>query len=114
MAIPPTPLTDAEVAQTLFDMEGTIRYRLRLKEIIPVEMSRYHIGKSGSFLNPTELIFPVADGRVHFIVPKLFNTSLCLRSGDKNDGWFFVHVEFLITVGGDLTGLQGSMIFGQF
>lgn len=54
MAIPPTPLTDAEVAQTLFDMEGTIRYRLRLKEIIPVEMSRYHIGKSGGFSNPTQ------------------------------------------------------------
>lgn len=90
MAIPSTPLTDAEVAQTLFDMEETIRYRLRLEEIIPVEMSRYHI----------------ADGRVHFNVPKLFNTSLCLRGGDKNDGWFFVHVEFLITVGGDLTGLQ--------
>jgi len=118
MAIPSTPLTDAEVAQTLFDMEETIRYRLRLQEIIPVEMSRYHICKSGSIFNPSnpyvELIFPVADGRVHFNVPQLFNTSLCLRGGDKNDGWFFVHVEFLITVGGDLTGLQGSMIFGQF
>jgi mediator of RNA polymerase II transcription subunit 14 len=54
MAIPPTPLTDAEVAQTLFDMEETIRYRLRLKEIIPVEMSRYRIGKSGSLSNPTQ------------------------------------------------------------
>lgn len=39
---------------------------------------------------------------------------MCLLGGDKNDGWFFVHVEFLITVGGDLTGLQGSMIFARF
>ena len=54
MAMPPTPLTDAEVAQTLFDMEETIRYRLRLKEVIPIEMSRYHIGKSGSPSNPTQ------------------------------------------------------------
>lgn len=45
MAIPPTPLTDADIAKTLFDMEETIRYRVRMSEIIPVEMSRYHIGE---------------------------------------------------------------------
>lgn len=48
-----------------------------------------------------------ADGRVYFTVPKLFEASLCLRGGQPNDGWFFVHAEFLITVGGDLTGTQG-------
>jgi len=62
MAIPASPLTDAEVTQTLFDMEETIRYRLRLQEIIPVEMSRYHICKSSSISNASnpyaELIFP--------------------------------------------------------
>ncbi|KAF8972893.1 mediator complex subunit MED14-domain-containing protein [Flammula alnicola] len=90
LAIPPTPLTDAEVAKTLFDMEETLRYRLRMSEAIPIEISQYHI----------------ADGRAHFTAPKLFSTSLCLRGGAKDDGWFFVHVEFLINVGGDLTGLQ--------
>ncbi|KAJ7690643.1 MED14-domain-containing protein [Mycena rosella] len=90
MIIPPTPLTDAEVVKTLTDMEDGIRYRLRLHEIIPVEMAQHRI----------------ADGRVYFTVPNLFETSLCLRGGLKEDGWFFVHVEFLITVGGDLTGIQ--------
>ncbi|KAF8813688.1 MED14-domain-containing protein [Phlegmacium glaucopus] len=90
MAIPPTPLTDAEVIKTLSDMEETIRYRLRMSEIFPVEMSQYRI----------------AEGRVHFTVPKLFSTSLCLRGSSKDDGWFFVHVEFLINISGDLTGLQ--------
>ena len=45
MAIPPTPLTDAEVIKTLSDMEETIRYRLRMTEIFPVEMSQYNIGE---------------------------------------------------------------------
>ncbi|KAJ7287402.1 mediator complex subunit MED14-domain-containing protein [Mycena rebaudengoi] len=90
MIIPPTPLTDAEVLKTLTDMEDVIRYRLRMHEIIPVEMAQHRI----------------AGGRVYFTVPNLFETSLCLRGGLKEDGWFFVHVEFLITVGGDLTGIQ--------
>ncbi|KAJ6602180.1 mediator complex subunit MED14-domain-containing protein [Mycena sp. CBHHK59/15] len=90
MIIPQTPLTDAEVIKTLTDMEDVIRYRLRLQEIIPVEMAQHRI----------------AGGRVYFTVPKLFETSLCLGGGLKEDGWFFVHVEFLITVGGDLTGIQ--------
>ncbi|KAJ7072524.1 mediator complex subunit MED14-domain-containing protein [Mycena amicta] len=90
MIVPPTPLSDADVLKTLAQMEDVIRYRLRLHELIPVEMSQYHI----------------AGGRVYFTVPNLFETSLCLRGAVKDDGWFFVHVEFLITVGGDLTGLQ--------
>ncbi|KAA1472975.1 MED14-domain-containing protein [Dentipellis sp. KUC8613] len=88
--IPPTPLTDEEVAKTLSDIEILIRYRLRMKEIIPPEMAHYRI----------------SDGRVFFTVPKLFEASLCLRGGEKDDGWFFVHVEFLFNVGGDLTGVQ--------
>lgn len=43
--IAPPPLTDAEVLKTLSDMEDIIRYRLRISEIIPVEMSRYRIGR---------------------------------------------------------------------
>ncbi|EIM79913.1 MED14-domain-containing protein [Stereum hirsutum FP-91666 SS1] len=88
--IPPTPLTDAEVAKTMSDIEALIRYRLRMQELVPVEMSRYRI----------------ADGRVFFTVPKLFECSLSLQGGKKNDGWFFVHVEFLFNVGGDHTGMQ--------
>ncbi|KAK0454745.1 mediator complex subunit MED14-domain-containing protein [Armillaria borealis] len=88
--IPPHPLTDAEVLKTLTDMEDVMRYRLRLTEIIPVEMSHYRI----------------SNGRVYFTAPKLFETSICLRGAEKDDGWFFVHVEFLITVGGDATGIQ--------
>ncbi|KAG1744781.1 mediator complex subunit MED14-domain-containing protein [Suillus lakei] len=85
-----TALTDAEVVSTLSDMEDAIRYRLRMSEIIPVEMFQHRI----------------ANGRVHFTVPKLFETAICLRGAEKNDGWFFVSVKFLITVGGDLTGMQ--------
>lgn len=88
--IPITPLTDAEVVSTLSDMEHAIRYRLRMSEIIPVEMLQHRI----------------ANGRVHFSVPKLFESAICLRGAEKNDGWFFVSVKFLITVGGDLTGMQ--------
>ncbi|KAJ7647579.1 mediator complex subunit MED14-domain-containing protein [Roridomyces roridus] len=90
MIVPPTPLTDAEVVKTLTEMEDVIRYRLRLHEIIPVEMAQHRI----------------ADGRVYFTVPDLFEASMCLRGGLPEDGWFFVHVEFFITVGGDLTGIQ--------
>ncbi|OAX41796.1 MED14-domain-containing protein [Rhizopogon vinicolor AM-OR11-026] len=88
--VPIAPLTDADIVRTLGDMENAIRYRLRMTEIIPVEMSQHRI----------------ANGRVHFTVPKLFETAICLRGAEKNDGWFFVSVKFLITVGGDLTGVQ--------
>ncbi|KAG1871755.1 mediator complex subunit MED14-domain-containing protein [Suillus subalutaceus] len=88
--IPITPLTDAEVISTLSDMEDAIRYRLRMSEIIPVEMFQHRI----------------ANGRVHFSVPKLFETAIYLGGAEKNDSWFFDSVKFLITVGGDLTGMQ--------
>ncbi|THH13385.1 hypothetical protein EW146_g6822 [Bondarzewia mesenterica] len=88
--VPPTPLTDDQVTKTLRDIEALIRYRLRMQEIIPIEMSKYRI----------------SDGRVFFHVPKLFEASLSLRGGNKHDGWFFAHVEFLFNVGGDRTGMQ--------
>ncbi|KXN90150.1 Mediator of RNA polymerase II transcription subunit 14 [Leucoagaricus sp. SymC.cos] len=88
--VPPTPLTDAEVRKTLSDIEEAIRYRLGMSEIIPVEMAQYRI----------------ADGRVYFTVPNLFETSLCLSGVGPDDGWFFVNVEFLIEVGGDVATLQ--------
>ena len=113
MAMPPTPLTDAEVIKTLSDMEETIRYRLRMTEIFPVEMSQYHIGQFRDSSQSIALlnIHLLADGRVHFIVPNLFSTSLCLRGSSKDDGWFFVHVEFLIHISGDLTGFQGLSVW---
>ncbi|KAH9894934.1 MED14-domain-containing protein [Cubamyces lactineus] len=88
--IRPSPLSDEEVEKTLADIEDAMRYRLRTSEIIPWEMSQYRI----------------ADGRVIFTAPKLFETSLCLLGAGKNDGWFFVNVEFLFKVGGDQTGMQ--------
>ena len=52
----------------------------------------------------------VGNGRVFFTAPKLFELSLCLRGAQQNDGWFFVNVTFLFTVGGDQTGMQGSKL----
>jgi mediator of RNA polymerase II transcription subunit 14 len=49
------------------------------------------------------------DGRAWFTVPNLFEASICLRGGNQEDGWFFVHVEFLFIVGGDRTGMQGPI-----
>lgn len=57
----------------------------------------------------TQLTNCLANGRVHFTAPKLFEVSLCLRGAHKDDGWFFVQVEFLINIGGGLTGLQGRL-----
>jgi hypothetical protein len=56
--IPPTPLTDEQVEKTFFDIKEAIRYRLRLTEIIPVEMSDYHIGgaKIIILLNSTHIL----------------------------------------------------------
>lgn len=85
-----------------------MRYRLRLTEIIPVEMSHYRICMSFHMRCKAVSYIYIANGRVYFTAPKLFETSICLRGAEKDDGWFFVHVEFLITVGGDATGIQGA------
>lgn len=69
-----------------------MRYRLRMYELIPREMSQYRI----------------VDGRAHFVAAKLFEVSLCVKGAKKDDGWFFVDVEFLFNVGGDVTGMQGT------
>lgn len=92
LIIPPTPLTDQQVEKVLADLEHAIRYRLRMDEIIPVEMVSY----------------TVHDGRVFFTAPKLFEASLFLGGSQRNDGWFFANVRFLFTIGGDLTGIQGT------
>ncbi|KAI9567227.1 mediator complex subunit MED14-domain-containing protein [Boletus coccyginus] len=96
--IPIPPLTDAEVIKTLGDMEEIMRYRLRMTEIIPVEMSQHQIGLR------LKLLCDPAGGRVHFIVPGLFETSVCMRGAENVDGWFFVNVKFLISIGGDMSG----------
>lgn len=90
LIIPPTPLTDEQVEKILADLEHSIRYRLRMDEIIPVEMVSY----------------TVHDGRVFFTAPKLFEASLFLGGSQRDDGWFFANVRFLFTIGGDLTGIQ--------
>lgn len=48
--IPVTPLTDSQVTQTFRDMEDVIRYRLRMSEVVPVEMSQYRIGYLLSYI----------------------------------------------------------------
>lgn len=48
------------------------------------------------------------DGRVFFTIPDQFEVSLSLRGALKDDGWFFVHVEFLHSIGGDMKDVQGS------
>jgi mediator of RNA polymerase II transcription subunit 14 len=40
---------DTEIVKTRSDMENAIRYRLRMTEIIPVEMFQHHIGIFLSF-----------------------------------------------------------------
>ncbi|GJE97389.1 Med14 domain-containing protein [Phanerochaete sordida] len=90
LVIPPTPLDTEQVNRTLADVEDAMRYRLRMRELIPREMTQYRI----------------VDGRVNFVAPKLFQVSLCLLGAKQEDGWFFVDVEFLFTVGGDVTGMQ--------
>lgn len=57
---------------------------------------------------PFETLCDLAGGRVHFTVPGLFETSVCMRGADKDDGWFFVNVKFLISVGGDMSGADGT------
>ena len=81
-----------------------------MTEIVPIEMSNYRICM---FCFPSlswHLLTSCGtdDGRAWFTVPNLFEASICLRGGNQDDGWFFVHVEFLFTVGGDRTGMQGS------
>lgn len=94
LIIPPTPLTDDQVEKILADLEHAIRYRLRMDEIIPVEMVSY----------------TVHDGRVFFTAPKLFEASVFLGGSQRDDGWFFANVRFLFTIGGDLTGIQGMSL----
>ena len=55
--------------------------------------------------------FFIADGRVHFTVPKLFKASLCPIGAHHDDVWFLVDSEFLFTRGGDSTGTQGLTAF---
>jgi mediator of RNA polymerase II transcription subunit 14 len=88
--IPPTPLTDAEAIKTLLGIQDAIQFRLRLNEVIPVEMSRHRI----------------ANGRVYFNVPKLFECSLTLKGAQPKDPWSLLHVEFLINIGGDVNSTQ--------
>ncbi|KAG6898141.1 hypothetical protein C0992_004857 [Termitomyces sp. T32_za158] len=47
--IPVAPLTDSQVTQTFRDMEDVLRYRLRMFEVVPVEMSQYRIGNMLSY-----------------------------------------------------------------
>ncbi|KIY71148.1 MED14-domain-containing protein [Cylindrobasidium torrendii FP15055 ss-10] len=77
--VPIKPLTDAQVLKTFSDLEDAMRYRLRLTEFIPLEMSNYQI----------------TNGRVVFTVPHLFELTLGCTGSEPTDPWFFIDVEFL-------------------
>ena len=72
-------------------MDDAIRYRLRMNEVIPPEMSSYRIGRRTEAVGGTSSRERhVAGGRVHFTVPKLFTASLCLLGAHHEDGWLEV------------------------
>lgn len=52
--IPIPPMTDADIIKTLSDMEEIMRYRLRMTEVIPVEMSQHRIGTVTQSLSSCE------------------------------------------------------------
>ncbi|KAG8218037.1 mediator complex subunit MED14-domain-containing protein, partial [Butyriboletus roseoflavus] len=83
--IPIPPMSDDEVIKTLSDME----------EDYAVPSSHDGSDTRGNVST---------SNWVHFTVPGLFETSVCMRGAEKNDGWFFVNVKFLISVGGDMSG----------
>ena len=77
-------------AATLSIMEELIHYRLRMREVIPTEMSTYRIGKLCLFSVriQSDCKYPFSeDGRVFFTVLTLFETSISLRGSQKDDGW---------------------------
>jgi mediator of RNA polymerase II transcription subunit 14 len=76
----------------LYSLEDLIRFKLRVTEIVPAEMSQYRI----------------ESGRVHFRIPQLFETSLTLNGSSEYDCWLFIHVEFLCLAGGASATLQGT------
>lgn len=51
---------------------------------------------------------PADAGRVWFTAPGLFECSLSLTGTRDHEGWFFGHMTFLFTIGGDATGTQGQ------
>ncbi|KAL7409275.1 mediator complex subunit MED14-domain-containing protein [Mrakia frigida] len=65
--LPPSPLTDRSILRALLDLNNVIAYRLKVKEVVPVQMRNYRI----------------ADGRAYFSCPGLFEASLSLTGAQK-------------------------------
>jgi hypothetical protein len=82
MVIPPTPLTDAEVIKTMTDMEDVIRYRLRMHEIVPIEMAQHRIGTIFSECNKPPLTILLISRR-----PRLFHCTEPLRNFIVLERW---------------------------
>lgn len=78
------PLTDAEVDKTFFDIEEAIRYRLRMSEIIPVEMADYCICERSwffvgyGFTSEQLMARPISPSRIyselHYVYVEMLNT----------------------------------------
>ncbi|EJU03986.1 MED14-domain-containing protein [Dacryopinax primogenitus] len=78
--LPPTPPSPASALQTLQQMDHVLRLRLRAREIIPIEMSRYS----------------VSSGRVTFTAPNLFRASFVTGGAEPSQIWYLLGLEFLI------------------
>ncbi|KDQ15248.1 hypothetical protein BOTBODRAFT_31903 [Botryobasidium botryosum FD-172 SS1] len=89
---PTLPLTNSKVRSLLTELEDVIRFRLRLHEIIPLEMQRYRI----------------ADGRAYFTVPSLFCASLSLTGCEPHDVWHIIHLDFLFHIKGKNAALVSA------
>ncbi|KAG8988548.1 mediator complex subunit [Tulasnella sp. JGI-2019a] len=74
------PITNEEIISTLREMDGAILQRLRLREVIPVAMSQYHI----------------EHGRVTFKVPDMFEADLTLTGPGDTDYWYALDVKLLV------------------
>lgn len=52
--LPPSPLTDASILGALLDLNTVLSYRLRVKEVVPVQMRSYRIGEHAIRMAETE------------------------------------------------------------
>ncbi|KAL1725057.1 hypothetical protein EV714DRAFT_277885 [Schizophyllum commune] len=100
---PRTPIRPAPTPMTPFTTRASLTPpslpspHLVTTEHIPVEMVQYQI----------------AGGRVYLAVHNLFEVSFCLVGAQKDGGWFTIHLEFLIGIGGYATKCCGKTTDGD-
>ncbi|KAG8747021.1 mediator complex subunit [Ceratobasidium sp. 414] len=82
---PQKTMAKDDVVKIMRDTDSAIRFRLRTREVVPLEMGAYR----------------VADGRVYFTVPGRFAASFTVLGGTAIDPWWCADVEFLFEVKGE-------------